>query len=118
MRLFEGTKFDRPPKCDACGRLEAECDCPTWKRSGVPTSKQTARIGVERRAKGKIVTVVRGLSPHESDLDGLLTLLKSRCGAGGSRDGDDLVIQGDQAETTASQLSSLGYRVKTTTPKK
>ena len=27
-RLFAGTPWDRPPTCERCGELEAECKCP------------------------------------------------------------------------------------------
>jgi translation initiation factor 1 len=84
MRLFEGTEWDQPPKCDRCGRLEEDCDClPPPKEFAAP-EKQTARLAVEKRKKGKCVTVVRGLSAVQSDLPELLARLKASCGAGGA----------------------------------
>ena len=67
MRLFEGTEFDRPPRCEQCGALEEECSCPPPIHQ-VPPEKQTARLAVEKRKRGKSVTVVRGISPDETDL--------------------------------------------------
>lgn len=112
MRLFEGTPLDRPPRCETCGKLEAECVCPPPPPARVPPSKQTAKIAVEKRKKGKIVTVVRGLSETGNDLPALLTLLKSTCGAGGSLQDGDLEVQGDHRDRIRDKLSSLGYGVK------
>ena len=28
MRLFEGTEFDRPLRCEQCGELDEKCVCP------------------------------------------------------------------------------------------
>ena len=58
-RLFAGTPFDRPPTCERCGQLESACSCPPVAAEPVriPPEKQTARLRVERRPKGKVVTV-------------------------------------------------------------
>ncbi len=114
MRLFEGTPLDRPPRCERCGELEQDCGCPP---ALTPTprldpAKQTARIVVEQRKKGKVVTVVRGLSPEGNDLAALLAKLKSACGAGGTLKEDELEIQGSHRERVRSLLVTIGYRVK------
>ena len=84
MRLFEGTPFDRPPRCDRCGELESACVCPPQPPPRIPPQQQTARLSVEKRKKGKVVTVVRGLPAEGNDLPALLTQLKTACGAGGT----------------------------------
>ena len=112
MRLFEGTPFDRPPKCERCGLLETECKCPPLAAPRLPPESQTARLAVEKRKKGKVVTVVRGLSAAGNDLPVLLSQLKSQCGAGGTVDGDTLEIQGEHIERIGVALRGLGYRVK------
>src|SRR5437764_8115005 len=86
MRLFAGTKYDQPPKCDRCGRLEAECVCSPPATRRLSPASQVARLNLEKRKKGKLVTVVRGLSADGNDLAGLLSRLKSQCGAGGAID--------------------------------
>jgi translation initiation factor 1 len=111
MRLFEGTPYDRPPKCDRCGALEADCTCPKTVSLLAP-EKQVARLAVERRKKGKVVTVIRGLAAAGNDLPGLLTQLKSQCGAGGTIDGETLEIQGDHVERIAAALAEIGYLVR------
>ena len=112
MRLFAGTPLDRPPKCDRCGALESDCRCPPPPAARIPTADQTAKLSVEKRKKGKIVTVIRGLPLMGNDLPALLSQLKSQCGAGGTLQEDCLEIQGDHLERIRMALSELGYRVK------
>ena len=112
MRLFEGTEFDRPPRCERCGELDAECQCPPEPAPLIPPEKQTARLAVEKRKKGKVVTVIRGLPSEGNDLPGLLTRLKSGCGAGGTIAEETIEIQGKHLERIRSTLQELGYRVK------
>lgn len=110
-RLFAGTTWDQPPKCERCGLLAAECQCPARLKSLLPTDKQTAKVGVEKRKKGKLVTVIRGLSPRESDLASLLSKLQTSCGAGGSVQDDAVEIQGEHVERVRVLLTGLGYRL-------
>ena len=114
MRLFEGTQFDRPPKCERCGELESVCRCPPAAPPPpvrIAPEKQTAKVAVEKRKKGKQVTVVRGLRAAENDLPALLTRLKTSCGAGGTVKDDTLEIQGDHVERVRRELREIGYRV-------
>lgn len=115
MRLFAGTQFDRPPRCERCGELESDCQCPpppppppNW----TPPEKQTARVAVEKRKRGKVVTTIGGLPAAENDLPQLLAKLKTACGAGGTIKGDELEIQGKHAERIGALLKEIGYRVK------
>ena len=113
MRLLAGTQWDRPPTCDHCGKLESECTCPpaTKPKQFIPPKKQTARLGVEKRKKGKLVTVIRGLSADGNDLPALLVQLKNSCGAGGTIEGDELEIQGDHRDRLQKLLSEMGFKV-------
>ena len=112
MRLFAGTKYDRPPKCERCGKLETECDCPQSATSRDQPGAQVARLSLEKRKKGKLVTVIRGLNANSNDLSTLLSRLKSQCGAGGTVQDDSLEVQGDHIERISSTLTELGYRVR------
>jgi translation initiation factor 1 len=78
----------------------------------IPPGKQTAHLAVENRSRGKVVTVVRGLSAADNDLPELLTRLKSTCGAGGTLAEDALEIQGRHLERVRSLLSEIGYKTK------
>jgi translation initiation factor 1 len=112
MRLFAGTKYDQPPRCDRCGKLEAECVCSPPASRRLSPASQVARLSLEKRKKGKLVTVIRGLSADGNDLSGLLSRLKSQCGAGGTVQEESLEIQGDHIERISTALRELGYRVK------
>jgi translation initiation factor 1 len=112
MRLFAGTPLDRPPKCDRCGELETDCKCLPGESARIAPEKQVARLAVEKRKKGKVVTVIRGLSMEGSDLPALLSRLKSQCGAGGTIEEDTLEIQGEHVERIGAILRELGYGVK------
>jgi translation initiation factor 1 len=61
---------------------------------------------------GKTVTVVTGLPGSPAELDAVLKDLKRRCGTGGSREGRDLAIQGDQRERIVAALKAAGHSVK------
>jgi translation initiation factor 1 len=112
-RLFAGTPWDRPPTCERCGKPVAECACPPAapQKTLVPPSKQTVRLAVEKRKKGKIVTVIRGFDAESNDLPALLSQLKTACGAGGTLEGSTLEIQGDHLVRLRELLSAIGYRV-------
>ena len=112
MRLFEGTEFDIPPRCEQCGELEADCACPPPPPERTPPAEQTALVRVEKRKKGKVVTVVSGLSAEGNDFPELLTKLKNACGAGGTIKDEQIEIQGNQSTRVVEVLKGLGYRVK------
>lgn len=112
MGLLAGTVFDRPPHCDRCDKLESECTCPPIEVPRTPPGKQTARIAVEKRKHGRMMTVVRGLAAEDTDLPALLKALKNSCGAGGTVTDEGLEIQGTHAERVRAQLLAIGYKVK------
>ena len=111
-RLFAGTEFYQPAKCERCGALEEDCQCPPAPIPRIPPDKQTAKLAVEKRKKGKVVTVVRGLPAEGNDLAELLTQLKTACGAGGALKDDTLEIQGKHLDRVREVLTQLGYRIK------
>ncbi|MCL4109913.1 UNVERIFIED_CONTAM: hypothetical protein GTU68_003281 [Idotea baltica] len=112
MRLFEGTQFDRPPVCERCDKLESECKCEPEPPPRVAPDKQTAKLQIEKRRKGKTVTVIRGLAAEDNDLPDLLTKLKGKCGAGGTIQDDCLEIQGKHLDRVADVLAAIGYKVR------
>ncbi|MDA1054660.1 MAG: translation initiation factor [Planctomycetota bacterium] len=111
-RLFAGTEFYQPPKCDRCGELEEDCQCPPAPTPRVPPPQQTAKLSVEKRKKGKVVTVVRGLAAAGNDLAELLSALKTACGAGGALKEEALEVQGKHVERIRDSLVKMGYHVK------
>ena len=113
-RLFAGTPFDRPPTCERCGQLEAACTCAPIVAEPVriPPGEQTARVKVEKRPKGKVVTAVAGLDPAGNDLPDLAARLKSRCGSGGTVKDGVIELQGDHLAAAEAALQAIGYRVR------
>ena len=64
----------------------------------IPPEQQTARLLTERRAKGKLVTVIAGLDSADNDLSELATRLKNACGAGGTVKDGQIELQGDHLQ--------------------
>ena len=111
-RLFSGTQWDQPPKCDRCGELIEACQCPPEAPPKIPPEQQTARLAVQKRQKGKMVTVVRGLPAEGNDLPALLVELKNACASGGTLKDDTLEVQGSHLERVRKVLEKLGYRTR------
>jgi translation initiation factor 1 len=80
-------------------------------RSKVPPEAQLVKISIEKRKRGKVVTVLRGLSDQGAGPSDLLSHLKSVCGAGGTFKDRVLEIQGEHAERVREVLVRMGYRV-------
>ena len=110
-RLFAGTPFDIPPRCDRCGLLEEECKCEPAPPERLPPEAQTAKVRADRRKHKRIATIVWGLDPKDCDLPELLSQLQSACGSGGSVQGDQIELQGDHVARVKNQLLQIGYKV-------
>jgi len=78
----------------------------------VAPETQTARLRVEKRAKGKTVTVVAGLDPLGNDLPALASQLKTRCGVGGTVKDGLIELQGDRLDAADAALRALGYKTR------
>ncbi len=114
-RLFSGTKWDRPPTCDRCGQLRVRSACPPLPPPApvrLAPETQTARLGVEKRAKGKVVTVVANLDPEGNDLPALGATLKAKCGAGGTVKDGTIELQGDHLAAAERALQAIGYKTR------
>lgn len=112
MGLLAGTRFDRPPQCERCEKPESECCCLPVEPVRIAPQKQTARLVVEKRKHGRVMTVIRGLESTENDLPSLLTRLKNCCGAGGTITDDALEIQGAHLDRVRIELQKIGYKVR------
>ncbi len=111
--LFDGTSLERPVTCEVCEHPLSQCACPRSESGAVLLPKdQPARVGIEKRRKGKTVTVITGLDPVASNLDAILAQLKSSCAAGGTINERGIEIQGDHREKVLSILQDLGYPAK------
>jgi len=70
------------------------------------------RISLDRRASGRLVTLIRGLSGTDQDLADLARELKAACGAGGSVKDRVLELQGDHRDAALELLARRGVRSK------
>ena len=101
-------------KCPKCKELRAACRCVA--EAAVP-AKYVAVLRMENKGRGgKTVTVIDKLPKNEVFLKNLTTLLKKKCGAGGTflMDGRDGVIeiQGDKKEMIRTVLEKEGISHK------
>ncbi len=63
-----------------------------------------ARIRLEKRASGRVVTVIADVPGNAADVETLAKLLKVRCGTGGSIKGLDIELQGDRRDAVQAVL--------------
>ncbi len=70
------------------------------------------RLRLERRASGRVVTVVAGLPGTRAEVTELARGLKAACGAGGTVKEGVLELQGDQRDRVEAALAERGLRSK------
>jgi translation initiation factor 1 len=86
---------------------------PPPKQETLPKKVHTVKLGRETAGrKGKGVTVVWELPLTDDELKELATLLKNKCGTGGTAKDGRIEIQGDHRDRIAVELEKLGYKVK------
>ena len=111
MGLFDGTPLERPVLCGHCGQPIAECTCPADITADVRPEQQRLRIRLEKRKRGKVVTVISGFGCSPSQIAQVLKQLKGECGAGGTSDQDYVEIQGEHCDRVRQRLAELGYKI-------
>ncbi len=114
-RLVYSTDPALNKKCPKCKELESECTCEP--EADPKAYKFVAVLRIEKTGRGgKTVTVIDRLPKNELFLKNLTTLLKKKCGSGGTylMDGKDGVIeiQGDKRELIRSALVGQGISCK------
>ncbi|GAB5402673.1 MAG: stress response translation initiation inhibitor YciH [Aureliella sp.] len=112
MGLFDGTPLERPVLCDECMLPEADCKCPPKVEPDTRPEKQRLKIRVDKRKRGKLVTVITGFSCRNEQMQATLTRLKDSLGTGGTIQDKTLELQGDQTKRCAQECKKLGYVVK------
>lgn len=96
-------------RCERCGSYP--CRCPRPK--SLPPNEQTAYLHRQSKGRGgKSVTIIKQLQLTEKDRKALAKKVKKKIGVGGSIDGEDIIIQGDDRERIAAVLEKMGYSTK------
>lgn len=96
--------------CPVCGQTQSKCHC---KGGETPTTDGVVRLQRQIKGRnGKPVVLITGLPLAKSELKALAKKLKSKCGVGGSIDGNTIIIQGDKRDLLQPELESMGYKVK------
>ncbi len=117
MGLFDGTPLERPVPCPQCGQDIKLCGCAPPPESSadqtpeVELDRQRVKVRVEKRKRGKMMTVVAGWRGPASSRQQMLTRLKNHCGAGGTLSDDNIEIQGDHLQRVRDYLTSEGVRL-------
>ncbi len=88
-------------------------------RASAPPSRdaeavaQAIRVTLDKKRRaGKKVTVASGFELTAESLAKVATVLKKRCGSGGTARDGEIEIQGDHVDSVAGELRKLGYKVK------
>lgn len=90
----------------------ADTSHPTHPTENKPPEKQRAVISLEKRKKGKVVTLIGNLALSDTDLKDLARTLKTACGTGGTARDGEIELQGDCRERTKTYLQQNGYGLK------
>jgi translation initiation factor 1 len=99
VRLAYSTGGERPEAEEPSGLR------PTDRNPGI-------RIRLDRRASGRVVTVVTGLPGSPAESGSLARELKTACGAGGTYKNDAMELQGDHRDTVEASLRARGLKFK------
>jgi translation initiation factor 1 len=70
------------------------------------------RLRLDRRASGRVVTVVSGLPGSMAEIDALAKQLKAACGTGGTVKDGALELQGDHRAAVETALAARGLKSK------
>lgn len=73
--------------------------------------KQKIKISLEKRKKGKIVTLLKGLVLTDNDLKELSKSLKNACGTGGTVESGVIELQGDCQDKAKNWLKDNGWGI-------
>lgn len=80
--------------------------------ASLPDERQKAAVKLEKRAKGKEMTVVTGFILSPADRKALAAFLRKACGAGGGDADGAIEVQGDHRGRVKTLLSAKGWTVK------
>jgi len=82
----------------------------TPRQASPPVPSPGIRLRLDRRASGRVVTVVTGLPGSRAEVNVLAKSLKSACGTGGTVKDGALELQGDHRERVEAALAERGLK--------
>lgn len=88
---------------------------PPEKAAAEPPAKtrtDAIRLRLDRRASGRVVTLITGLPGTPAEVAALARALKRDCGAGGTVKNGALELQGDHRDRVEATLRERGFRFK------
>ena len=72
--------------------------------------EQLLQIVLDKKHRGgKVVSIIKGFSMKNNEIELLAKHLKAFCGSGGSAKGGEIIIQGDHREKILQWLLKKGY---------
>lgn len=89
---------------------EKPAEQPTAK-TGYDGKPQKITVLLDKKRKGKTVTVASGFQSNPSELEGIAQMLKKTCGAGGKVLDNTIEIQGDHVAKIKDKIRTLGFAV-------
>lgn len=93
-----------PEICPVCGLPKELCVC-----EEIAKKEQQIKIYTSRRRFGKLMTVIKGISSSDIELEELSTKLKSKCACGGTVKDGKIELQGNHIEKVKKMLVEMGY---------
>ena len=87
-------------------------DAKPARKEGAATGPGGIRLRLDRRASGRVVTVVTGLPGTPAQVVALARELKGACGAGGTVKDGALELQGDHRDTVEAALTARRLKSK------
>jgi translation initiation factor 1 len=93
--------------CPKCGLPKELCVC-----EEIAREQQRIEIKIDKRRYGKVMTIVEGMDPNDTDMKSLVSKLKGVCASGGTVKDGKIELQGDHRNKVKEYLESMGYIVE------
>ena len=74
-----------------------------------PNEQSLVIVLDKKHRAGKVVTIIKGFSMVNDEIEDIAKQLKSLCGSGGSVKDNEIIIQGDHREKILQWLVKKGY---------